>query len=78
MKTTPIKNNNFEKLVRNISCVHEVLQAYASKSVNQFLDFGQDKILRSLSAKLQIADNENSTILRSLTAKSSEIMYKNV
>jgi len=29
--------NNFEELVNNISRIHEVLQGYASKSVNQFL-----------------------------------------
>ena len=32
-----IKKNNFEELVSNISHVHEVLQGYASKSINQFL-----------------------------------------
>ena len=36
-KMTQINKNNFEELVQNISCVHEVLQVYASKSVNQFL-----------------------------------------
>ncbi|MDR2169632.1 MAG: PDDEXK nuclease domain-containing protein [Planctomycetaceae bacterium] len=30
-------NNNFEELVNNISHVHEVLQGFAAKSVNQFL-----------------------------------------
>jgi predicted nuclease of restriction endonuclease-like (RecB) superfamily len=34
---TLIKKNNFDELVRNISHVHEVLQSYAAKSVNQFL-----------------------------------------
>ena len=29
--------NNFDELVRNISHTHDVLQTYASKSVNQFL-----------------------------------------
>jgi predicted nuclease of restriction endonuclease-like (RecB) superfamily len=32
-----IRKNNFEGLVSNISHIHEVLQGYASKSVNQFL-----------------------------------------
>jgi predicted nuclease of restriction endonuclease-like (RecB) superfamily len=32
-----IRKNNFEELVSNISHVHEVLQGYASKSINQFL-----------------------------------------
>lgn len=34
---TLIKKNNFEELVQSISYIHEVLQGYASKSVNQFL-----------------------------------------
>ena len=29
--------NNFDKLVNNISQIHEILQGYAAKSVNQFL-----------------------------------------
>jgi hypothetical protein len=32
-----VEKNNFEELIENLSQVHEVLQAYASKSVNQFL-----------------------------------------
>jgi hypothetical protein len=32
-----VEKNDFETLVNNISYVHEVLQGYASKSVNQFL-----------------------------------------
>jgi predicted nuclease of restriction endonuclease-like (RecB) superfamily len=34
---TKIRKNNFEELVNNISHVHEVLQGYASSSINQFL-----------------------------------------
>jgi len=32
-----IKKNNFEELVNNLSLVHEIIQGYASKSINQFL-----------------------------------------
>ena len=32
-----IKKNNFEKLVSNLSHVHDTLQGYAAKSINQFL-----------------------------------------
>ena len=31
------KKNNFDELVNNLSRVHDVLQGYASKSINQFL-----------------------------------------
>jgi predicted nuclease of restriction endonuclease-like (RecB) superfamily len=31
------KKNNFEELVNNVSHIHEILQGYAAKSVNQFL-----------------------------------------
>jgi hypothetical protein len=31
------RKNNFEELVNSISYAHEVLQGYASKSINQFL-----------------------------------------
>ena len=34
---TLVKKNSFEELVNNLSYVHEVLQGYASKSINQFL-----------------------------------------
>ena len=32
-----VRKNNFEELVNNLSQIHEVLQGYASKSINQFL-----------------------------------------
>jgi len=32
-----VKKNSFEELVENLSHIHEVLQGYASKSINQFL-----------------------------------------
>jgi len=34
---TLVKKNSFDELVNNLSHVHEVLQGYASKSINQFL-----------------------------------------
>jgi len=32
-----VKKNNFEELVDKLSHIHNVLQGYASKSINQFL-----------------------------------------